>query len=84
MLPNAIIINMKDNVAVVLQDIPAGEIVSGVPGMGLKTNEDIMKNHKVAIAEIPEGAPVIKYGESIGLASKTIRPGDWVHAHNLK
>jgi altronate hydrolase len=71
-------------VVVVLQEIKAGEAVAAAEGLEIRANEDIMKNHKVAVERIPESAPVTKYGETIGLASRDIQPGDWVHTHNLK
>src|SRR5690606_15764332 len=39
--------------------------------------------HKVAIAPIAEGEPVLKYGQIIGYATRAIRPGEHVHLHNL-
>jgi len=83
MKTNAVLVNPKDNVAVAIQEIKAGEAIVGIEGVEVRANEDIMRNHKVAIAEVAEGAPVLKYGETIGYASKLVRPGDWVHAHNM-
>jgi hypothetical protein len=81
---NAIRIDPKDNVAVAIRGIRTGEAVTGVPGTGLTAREDILRNHKVSLHEIPENSPVIKYGEPIGLASRSIQAGEWVHTHNLK
>ena len=81
---NAVLINPKDNIAVAIREIQAGEAVTGIGGRRVRANEDIMRNHKVAIAEVAENEPVLKYGERIGFASKPIRAGDWVHSHNLK
>ena len=81
---NAVLVNPKDNIAVAIKEIKAGETVTGIGDLQLQANEDIMRNHKVAIAEVAENDPVLKYGEKIGFASKPIRPGDWVHSHNLK
>jgi altronate dehydratase len=81
---NAVLVNPKDNVAVAIQEIKSGEAIVGIEGVEVRANEDIMRNHKVAIAEVAENAPVLKYGETIGYASKLVRPGDWVHAHNMK
>jgi altronate hydrolase len=81
---NAVLVNPKDNVAVAIKEIKAGETVTGIGGLELQANEDIMRNHKVAVAEVAEDEAVLKYGEKIGFASKPIRPGDWVHSHNLK
>jgi len=81
---NAVLVNPKDNIAVAIKEIKAGETVTGIGELELQANEDIMRNHKVAIAEVAENEPVLKYGERIGFASKPIRAGDWVHSHNLK
>ena len=81
---NAVLVNPKDNIAVAIKEIKSGETVTGIGDLQLQANEDIMRNHKVAIAEVAENDPVLKYGEKIGFASKPIRPGDWVHSHNLK
>jgi len=40
--------------------------------------------HKMAVAEIAAGDPVIKYGEIIGVATTAIRPGQHVHVHNVR
>jgi len=39
--------------------------------------------HKVATRAIPAGAPVRRYNQIIGFASRAIAPGDHVHLHNL-
>ena len=81
---NAMLINPKDNVAVAIAEIKAGEPIVGVKGKELRAKEDIRRNHKVALEEILAGRRVSKYGESIGRASKTIQAGEWVHTHNLE
>jgi hypothetical protein len=84
MKPNAIRVDREDNVAVAFHAVRAGESVICSADLHLKANEDIMKNHKVAVCDIPVNSPVMKYGEVIGLAIKPIRSGDWVHTHNLR
>lgn len=44
---------------------------------------DTKTGHKQAVTDIPKGAPVIKYGFPIGLATADIRAGEHVHSHNL-
>ncbi len=39
---------------------------------------------KMAVTGIARGAQVIKYGESIGIASRDISPGQLVHIHNIE
>ena len=84
MQANCVLISEKDNVCVAIKALKAGDAILGIEGLDLSANQDIIKNHKVAIKELAANSPVIKYGESIGLASKDIKPGDWVHTHNLK
>jgi altronate hydrolase len=40
--------------------------------------------HKIALSDIQKGERVIKYGYSIGIATKDIKKGEVVHTHNLK
>ena len=46
--------------------------------------EEIPAGHKMAIGFIPQGGEVIKYGYRIGNAKETVKPGAWIHTHNLK
>ena len=53
-------------------------------GREIKLRQAIGAGHKVAVSDIAEGAPVLKYGEVIGVAREHIQPGDLVHVHNLR
>ncbi len=78
-----LIINEKDNVAVALRDLAAGENLA-LPGGGeLTAATNIPYGHKIALVELSQGDPVIKYAEAIGLASREIGRGEWVHTHNM-
>lgn len=44
---------------------------------------DVPYGHKIALKDISKGEAIIKYGQSIGTASRDIRTGDYVHIHNL-
>ena len=44
---------------------------------------DTETGHKQAIADIPRGADVVKYGFPIGHATADIKAGEHVHTHNL-
>jgi SAF domain len=83
MKPNALIINDRDNVAVVLEDVGKGGTVYLPGGRELEAVEDISFSHKIALRDITKGEDVIKYGEIIGQAGEAIRVGGWVHIHNL-
>ena len=81
---NSIRIDPADNVAVALLEIREGEVLVCAGCKGVNARETIRKNHKVAVAEIPAGEAVIKYGEAIGRAARAVKAGEWVHTHNLK
>ncbi len=82
----AFVQNKKDNVATVLEDVEKGYIIylKGGKRGNLIALEKIPKGHKIAISQIKKDELVIKYGESIGIATKTIMPGEYVHDHNIK
>ncbi len=75
-------VHAKDTVAIALQDLPSGSVLT-IDGRGITAINDIPKGHKVAITDVAEGAPVLKFGFPIGKASQAIRAGEHVHAHNL-
>ena len=77
-----LVISPRDNVATALEPLSFGDIVE-VLGHALRIGEAIPRGHKVALAEIPAGASVIKYGSAIGVASAAIAAGMHVHTHNL-
>ena len=80
-MTNAMIIDAKDNVAVAIEPIAAGEtamfLLSGKP-VSVPVTED-----KCAIRDSAGGEPVVKYGEHIGQATAFIPAGAHVHVHNV-
>lgn len=82
-MESLLVINEKDNVAVALLDLRSGDTLKLPVGRELTTTKDIPYGHKVALVDIPEGESVIKYGETIGLATRDIVRGEWVHTHNM-
>ncbi len=75
-------IHPQDNVAVALEEIRAGDQVR-CGQIELTAQDDIPKGHKIALRGIPKGAPVVKYGNTIGMAGEDIPAGGWVHTHDL-
>ena len=71
----------RDDVAVALADLAAGE-ETGVPGLMARTA--VPKGHKLALRDIPAGRPVHKLATPIGQASAQIATGEHVHVHNLR
>lgn len=79
---NYIIMNLTDNCATTLNDIQKHtkfEIDENI----VEINQNIALGHKFAIKDINKGELVKKYGQSIGIATKDIKRGDWIHSHNL-
>ena len=87
MARKALILNAKDNVATALVDLSGGAslVVSSPDGSELNVllRQDIPLGHKFALAPIPSGAQVVKYGVPIGAATQDIDEGEHVHVHNL-
>lgn len=75
--------NPRDNVAVALRPIAAGEDLQ-LDKESVRAVQDIPQGHKIALTAIPAGSSVTKYGYPIGHAITAIAPGEWVHTHNVK
>ncbi len=76
-------IHKRDNVFIALEDMQPGDQLSA-DAITIEVVEPITRGHKIAIADIKEGEPVIKYGMPIGFATKDIQKGQHVHVHNIK
>ncbi|PFO08668.1 galactarate dehydratase [Bacillus sp. AFS076308] len=73
-------INDNDNVAITVNAIPAGTIVIDA----IQANQDIPQGHKIALCNIGEGDPIVRYGVTLGYALHSIKKGDWINEHMLK
>ena len=80
---NFIKIHNDDNVAVALETIAQNETIT-VGDVTVVTRMEIPAGHKFALKELPTGTPVIKYGYRIGFTTADVKPGEWIHTHNLK
>ncbi len=86
---SALLMNVADNVASALHQLPAG---MNVPieheqlsePYAVQVIEDIPLGHKFALADIPHGQSIIKFGMVIGTATADIRRGAHVSEHNLE
>ncbi len=76
MKPLYIQVHPGDNVAIIVnpEGLPAGTRFDS----GLTLAETIPQSQKVALGELDEGAPVVRYGQVIGLANRRIPAGCWV------
>ncbi len=81
MSPLTIRVHERDNVAIVANDggLPPGAVLPS----GLALRERVPQGHKVALADIAAGAPVLRYGIPIGHALQAIMAGCWVHERLL-
>ena len=77
-------IDEKDNVAVTFESISVGQTAGVSVSSSFPVLGEVAVGHKIAIADISAGTPVIKYGAPIGLAVRDIKKGEPVHTHNLK
>jgi galactarate dehydratase len=80
--PHTIRIHESDNVAIVANDggLAAGTALTS----GLVLVDRVPQGHKVALVDIAEGGPVLRYGIPIGHALKAIPAGSWVHERLLR
>lgn len=74
--PLTIKVHPTDNVAIVVNSggLPAGTAFDD----GLTLREHVPQGHKVALVAIAQDAPILRYGEVIGYATKPIPPGSWI------
>ena len=80
-------LDKADNVATMLSAAEAGDLIlvqGGAAAQRLEALYGISLGHKVAIAEISEGDFVVKYGVRIGIATQSVKPGEWIHLHNCR
>jgi len=78
-------VHASDNVAVAMEDLMPGPAAIYGAGSGTVTlTEPIPRGFKAALADIEEGADVVKYAHAIARATAPIRAGACVHVHNAK
>ena len=86
----ALIIHPSDSVATAIEDIAPGDTVrllavSGEEaGAPVVARQAIPFGHKLALRDLQEGEPVIKYGEVIGRTIAPVAAGEHMHVHNLR
>jgi altronate hydrolase len=72
-----------DNIAVAARPIPP-EFDLILENATIRTTGAIKMGHKFAVVPIKEGDAVLKFGQTIGFASKPIAVGEHVHVQNVK
>ena len=75
--PLCVQIHARDNVAIVANEggLPAGAQFDS----GLTLLEAVPEAHKLALSDIAQSEPIVRYGEVIGYATAPIAQGSWVH-----
>jgi len=82
-LEQIILSHPRDNVATAKSPIGSGIFITFSKRKKIEIREEIPFGHKISLRRIPKGGAVIKYGERIGRAIRSIEPGELVHIHNV-
>ncbi len=89
-IPQLLVHDHEDNVGVVVvEGLVAGTemlcvVTHDNSSFNLKAENDVPIGHKIALKDIAEGDPAIKYGEDIGKFVGAVKKGHHVHTQNLK
>lgn len=78
-----LLLSEKDNVLVARANAAEGDRVTLETGP-VQLTRAIPMAHKIARHDIACGAPILKYGMPIGVATEAIRAGAHVHVHNIR
>ncbi len=79
MAKDVLLIEENDDVLVALHPLKKGEVVEGITLL-----DDIPQAHKIARHDMQKGHVLLKYGYPIGILTKDVKKGQWIHTHNLK
>ncbi len=80
--PRALKLNPRDNVAVAVRSLAAGEQLT-IGELEITVGDPIPFGHKVTLSAVRSGGDIIKYGEVVGRATADIPAGRHVHVHNV-
>jgi len=75
----AVELHHYDNVAIAIDVMSAGDVP-----LGITVIEDVAPGHKIATRPIAAGDAIVKFGQTIGAATRSIQRGEWVHGHNVE
>ncbi|MFD1838790.1 UxaA family hydrolase [Paracidovorax cattleyae] len=71
----------NDNVLVAKTGLALGQ---EIPELGVRVRAQVPPGHKIAARPIARGEQVKKYDTVIGVATRDLEPGEYVHSHNLE
>jgi altronate dehydratase small subunit len=83
----AVVMNAADNTATAVEAVgPEADVSMTIGGKPVTVHvvDAIAFGHKFAVRDIGKGERIVKYGETIGLATQDIAAGRHVHVHNLE
>jgi altronate hydrolase len=78
----AIRLHESDNIAVARVSLAERQPVE-IGGVSLSLLTPVPAGHKLALRAIAPGEAIVRYGQTMGRASKAIEPGEHVHTHNV-
>src|SRR5919109_1760737 len=70
----------EDDVVIARMELATGTLVTRE---NVRAAVTIPAGHKLAVRDIAKGAPVRRYNQIIGFATRDIKAGEHVHVHNL-
>lgn len=73
----------RDNIAVALRSLKAGESVM-LDGVALTVERNTPVGHKLAAQTIATGDIILKYSCPIGVAKQSIAPGEYIDKRNVE
>ncbi len=79
----AVLLHPDDDVAIAKGQLAPGTVLVVSEGTSVRVEQAIPSGHKVALRVIPEGEPIRRYGQVIGVATREVAQGAHVHSHNL-
>ena len=88
--PDFLVHHAGDSAGVaVVEGIEAGQALTGLmmetgDSVAITALDPIPLGHKIALADIEDGATILKYGHDIGRTVAPVKKGGHLHTHNLK
>ena len=81
LIPLFVRVHPADNVAIIVAEDGAAPGTHDATGFTVR--ERIPQSHKVALARMQKGEPVMRYGQTIGMANRDVEMGSWVREEDL-
>jgi len=79
---DVVLLHPADNVCIAVRALSAGAVVTAGHRQVTLT-ASVPLGHKIALTAIGTSARIIKFGQTIGYATRPAAAGDWMHSHNM-